>query len=48
MSYQLGKRLTCEVCGTQCLVTKASDAGELECCGKHMTTQEPKQLASSD
>ncbi len=48
MTYQIGKRLTCEVCGTQCLVTKASEPGELECCGQQMSLQEPKQLASSD
>lgn len=48
MSYQIGKRLTCESCGTQVLVTKPSDKGELECCSTSMTLQEPKQLASSD
>jgi transcription elongation factor Elf1 len=48
VSYQVGKRFTCEECGTQCLVTKPSEPGELSCCGKTMTQQEPKQLASSD
>lgn len=48
MSYELGKRLKCEVCGSECLVTKPSEAGELSCCGQSMQLQEPKQLASSD
>lgn len=48
MSYQVGKRFTCEQCGTQILVTKPSEQGELNCCGAAMTQQEPKQLASSD
>jgi hypothetical protein len=48
MSYQVGKRFTCESCGTQCLVTKPSDPGELQCCGQPMVAQEAKQLASSD
>ena len=48
MSYQVGKRFTCEECGTQVLVTKPSEQGELNCCGTPLTQQEPKKLASSD
>jgi desulfoferrodoxin-like iron-binding protein len=48
MSYQIGKRFKCESCGTQVLVSKPSETGDLECCGQAMAAVEPKQLASSD
>lgn len=44
---QLGKRYTCEECGTEVLCTKAGD-GAPECCGKPMVVVEPKPLPSSD
>ena len=47
MANQLGKRLTCEKCGAQVLVTKAG-AGEVSCCGQPMKIVEPKPLPSSD
>ncbi|MSQ33740.1 MAG: hypothetical protein EXR60_04905 [Dehalococcoidia bacterium] len=48
MPNQLGKRLTCEKCGTQVLCTKAGD-GQVVCCdGKPMAIMQPKALPSSD
>jgi hypothetical protein len=47
MATQLGKRFTCEVCGTEVLCTKAGD-GDPSCHDKEMTLQAPKQLPSSD
>lgn len=44
----LGKRYTCETCGTQSLVTKPRDTGSPTCCDAPMALQEPKELASSD
>lgn len=44
---QLGKRSKCSVCNTEVLCTKAGD-GEVQCCGKAMSSQEPKPLPSSD
>ncbi len=44
---QLGKRHHCEECGTEVLVTKASE-GTMVCCGKEMKLKEPKPLPSSD
>jgi hypothetical protein len=44
---KLGKRHFCEECGTEVLVTKASE-GSIECCGKEMQLKEPKPLPSSD
>lgn len=46
--YELGKRLTCAVCGTQCLVIGASGQGELRCCDQPMAVAEPKKLPSAD
>jgi len=48
MPYLMGKRFRCETCGTQVLVTRASNDGTLECCTQPMVEEEPKQLASSD
>jgi hypothetical protein len=47
LMLQLGKRYACETCATEALVTKPSD-GELVCCGRPMTLQEPKRTASAD
>lgn len=47
MANQLGKRLSCEKCGAQVLVTKAG-AGEVQCCGQSMKTSNPKPLPSAD
>jgi transcription elongation factor Elf1 len=45
----VGKRFTCEACGTQVMVIKAGDEeAELRCCGQSMALEEPKQVASSD
>ena len=41
---QLGKRYTCETCGTQILCTKAADPNP-QCCGKEMEIQQPKKNA---
>lgn len=46
--YELGKRLTCARCGTQCLVIHPSEPGELLCCDQPMSLDEPKKLPSSD
>ena len=47
MPNQLGKRYACEVCGTQVLCVKAGE-GSVECCGKPMQVQQPRNLPSSD
>ena len=47
MANQLGKRFTCEVCGTETLCTKAG-TGTVQCCGQDMKLQEPKPLPSAD
>ncbi len=47
MANQLGKRYTCELCGSSVLCTKSGD-GEIECCGTRMELQEPRKLPSSD
>ncbi len=47
MANQLGKRYTCETCGSSVLCTKSGD-GEIECCGGKMELQEPRKLPSSD
>ncbi|HZT65088.1 MAG TPA: hypothetical protein VFA11_04795 [Acidimicrobiales bacterium] len=44
---QIGKRYRCESCGTEVLVTKASD-GQLSCCDSDMELVKPKQTASAD
>ena len=44
---QVGKRYSCESCGTELLVTKPSD-GELSCCEAPMVLLQPKQTASAD
>ena len=48
MTYELGKRYTCDSCGAGCMVLKPSTAGVLTCCGEPMTLQEAKKLPSSD
>jgi hypothetical protein len=47
MSNILGKRYRCDVCEAEVLCTKPG-AGEITCCDKPMTVQEPKPLPSSD
>ena len=47
MNNTLGKRYRCETCGTEVLCTKASE-GEIACCDKPMTLQEPRAVPSSD
>lgn len=47
MASQLGKRYKCEVCGTEILCIKAGQ-GEVTCCDKEVTVQEPKPIPSSD
>jgi desulfoferrodoxin-like iron-binding protein len=44
---QTGKRYQCASCGTEALVTKASQ-GTLLCCGSEMPQQQPKQTKSAD
>ena len=44
---QVGKRYKCEECGTEALVTKASQ-GDLSCCNVEMGLQQPKTTASAD
>jgi hypothetical protein len=46
--YEVGKRLTCPECGTQCLVIGASAPGELTCCDQPMNLDAAKKLPSSD
>jgi desulfoferrodoxin-like iron-binding protein len=47
MANKLGKRLKCEECGAQVLVTKAGD-GEVHCCEKPMKPTDVKRLPSAD
>lgn len=47
MANKLGKRLSCENCGAQVLVTKGGE-GEVQCCEKPMKEVEAKPLPSSD
>ena len=47
MASQLGKRYTCEVCGTEILCVKAGDGG-VTCCDQEIAIQEPKTVPSSD
>lgn len=47
MANQLGKRMTCETCGTEVLCIKGGE-GEAHCCGKEMELQQPKVLPSAD
>ena len=44
MANQLGKRYTCETCGSSVLCTKSGD-GEIECCDAKMELQEAAQAA---
>ncbi len=45
---KVGKRYTCETCGTQVLITKVGGEADPKCHGVPLTIEEPKQLASSD
>ena len=47
MANKLGKRMKCEECGAQVLVTKGGE-GTVECCDKPMQPVEPKPLPSAD
>ncbi|HEY8692242.1 MAG TPA: desulfoferrodoxin [Chloroflexota bacterium] len=47
MANQLGKRYSCEVCGSEVLCTKAGE-GVVHCCGKAMQLKQPRPLASAD
>ena len=47
MANQLGKRYTCETCGSSVLCTKSGD-GEIVCCEVKMELQVPRKLPSSD
>lgn len=47
MANTLGKRYRCEVCNTEVLCTKQG-SGQIVCCGKEMTEQQPRPLPSSD
>jgi hypothetical protein len=47
MPNPLGKRFVCEICKSEVLITKAGE-GNLECCDKEMTMQQPRPLPSSD
>ncbi len=47
MPNQVGKRYTCEVCGTQILCTKPG-TGTFTCCDKPLDVQQPKTLPSAD
>lgn len=44
---QVGKRYRCDECGSEALVTKASQGG-LTCCEAEMQLQQPKKTASAD
>ncbi|MDP1818301.1 MAG: hypothetical protein Q8K58_00220 [Acidimicrobiales bacterium] len=44
---KVGKRYRCEGCGTEVLVTKATDSA-LACCTGDMQMLEPKKTASAD
>lgn len=47
MVNKLGKRLKCENCGAQVLVTKAGE-GQVHCCDTPMKEVEAKPLPSAD
>ena len=47
MANQIGKRYTCEECGSEVLCLKTGP-GTVQCHGKDMEIKEPKRLASSD
>lgn len=44
---KVGKRYQCGGCGTEVLVTKATDTA-LSCCAGEMQMLEPKKTASAD
>lgn len=44
---KVGKRYQCDGCGTEVLVTKATDT-TLSCCTGEMHVLEPKKTASAD
>ena len=44
---KVGKRYRCEGCGSEVLVTKATDT-VLGCCSAEMQQLEPKKTASAD
>lgn len=44
---KVGKRYRCEGCGSEVLVTKATDT-VLGCCSAEMQLLEPKKTASAD
>ncbi len=47
MANELGKRYTCENCGSSVLCTKGGEGG-INCCDAEMELQEPRKLPSSD
>ncbi len=47
VANQLGKRFTCEKCGSEVLCIKPGD-GAVECCGVPMELMQPKVLPSAD
>lgn len=47
MGAELGKRYSCEQCGTEVLCTKAGD-GAPHCCDREMQLKQPRPLASAD
>ena len=47
MANELGKRFTCESCGSEALCIKAGE-GEVTCCEQPMALVQPKVLPSAD
>ena len=47
MANELGKRYTCEKCGSNVLCTKGGE-GAILCCEAEMELQEARKLPSSD
>ncbi len=47
MASQLGKRYSCQVCGTEVLSVKAGE-GVVTCCDKEVEVKQPRELPSSD
>ncbi|MFC2071122.1 hypothetical protein ACFLUU_00170 [Chloroflexota bacterium] len=47
MASQLGKRYSCQVCGTEILCVKAGQ-GATTCCGQETEIKEPRTIPSSD
>jgi hypothetical protein len=47
MANQAGKRLKCQSCGVEIVVTKPADS-TLSCCAGDMDMLEPKKTASAD